>query len=64
MASREMEQKNQSFILPPLPFFLPLIPFLYEDAYKNPTASKPPLYKGRFGGVKIICSFTANWYNN
>jgi hypothetical protein len=29
----------------------------------NPTAFFPPLSKGRLGGVKIMCSFTENWYN-
>jgi hypothetical protein len=37
--------------------FQPLIPFLYEDAYKNPTAcGTSPKHTGRLGGIKIICS--------
>jgi uncharacterized protein with HEPN domain len=39
-----------------------VIPFLCEAAYINPRLRRPPLPRGDYRGVLIMCIFIQNWY--
>jgi hypothetical protein len=58
----EALNSERAFLLAiPSSFFL-LIPFLCEAAYITPRLRRPPLARGDYRGVLIMCIFIQNWY--